>query len=141
MRFHSYEDGRVKFLKTKFSAYNYHLQNFHGISALTGLPFTPPSKFRIRKRSAKPRERGEIIQGLCHSCKKYIDMQGPKETDVKVAEIYWWKHAQACHKKSTTPEGVGGWFVEDKWFERVGQVLQLVGGVEGEVQKLMAGSR
>ncbi|SPO32527.1 related to Meiotic expression upregulated protein 26 [Ustilago trichophora] len=102
-----YEDGRVKFLKTKFSAYNYHMQNFHGVSALTGLPFTPPSKFRTKARpNAKPKERKELVQGFCHSCNKYIDIQGPKQTEVKVAEIYWWKHAQVCHRGAGVPEGL-----------------------------------
>ncbi|GAC93750.1 hypothetical protein PHSY_001315 [Pseudozyma hubeiensis SY62] len=137
-----YEDGKVKFLKTKFSAYNYHLQNFHGISALTGLPFTPPSHFRLKPRPhSRPTERAEIIQGHCHSCRKWIDMQGPRETEVKVAEIFWWKHAQACHRKSTTPVGVDGFFVQDVWFERVRGVLQLIDGYEGEIGKLQAGNK
>lgn len=135
-----YEEGRVKFLKTKFSAYNYHMQNFHGISALTGLPFTPPMHFRAKSRpNAKPKERKQLVQGHCHSCKKWIDMQGPKDTDVKVAEIYWWKHAQACHRKSRLPDGIAGWFVENKAFERVCAVLELIDGFEGEVRKLLAG--
>ncbi|KAJ9480053.1 hypothetical protein PHBOTO_003801, partial [Pseudozyma hubeiensis] len=137
-----YEDGKVKFLKTKFSAYNYHLQNFHGISALTGLPFTPPSHFRLKPRPhSRPTERAEMIQGHCHSCRKWIDMQGPRETEVKVAEIFWWKHAQACHRKSTTPVGVDGFFVEDMWFERVRGVLHLIDGYEGEIRKLQAGNK
>ncbi|KAJ1022699.1 hypothetical protein NDA18_005037 [Ustilago nuda] len=138
-----YEDGKVKFFKTKLSAYNYHLQNFHGISALTGLPFTPPSKFRTESRpNAKPKERRQIIQGLCHSCNKYIDIQGPKETEVKVAEIYWWKHAQACHRSGNkVPDGVGGYFVENKWYERGCAVLGLLGGFEGELRRLLSGSK
>lgn len=68
-------------------------------------------------------------------------MQGPKETEVKVAEIFWWKHAQACHRKSSTPVGVAGFFVEDTWFHRVCGVLQLVGGLQGEVNKLQAGNK
>lgn len=125
------------------TAYNYHLQNFHGISALTGLPFTPPSKFRTESRpNAKPKERRQIIQGLCHSCNKYIDIQGPKETEVKVAEIYWWKHAQACHRSGNkVPDGVGGYFVENKWYERVCAVLGLLGGFEGELRRLLSGSK
>ncbi|SPO27693.1 related to Meiotic expression upregulated protein 26 [Ustilago trichophora] len=137
-----YEEGRVKFLKTKFSAYNYHMQNFHGVSALTGLPFTPPTKFRIKARpNANPKERKELVQGLCHSCNKYVDIQGPKETEVKVAEIYWWKHAQVCHRGAGVPEGVGGYFVENVWFERVCSVLELIDGLEGELRKLLAGNR
>lgn len=138
-----YEEGRVNFLKTKFSAYNYHLQNFHGISALTCLPFIPPTHFRTKQcPNRKPKERKEIVQGHCYSCKKWVDMQGPKDTDVKVAEIYWWKHAQACHRKGAKmPEGVGGWFVEGLWYRRVCSVLELVGGVDGEVRKLVAGNK
>ncbi|SJX63788.1 related to Meiotic expression upregulated protein 26 [Sporisorium reilianum f. sp. reilianum] len=137
-----YEDGKVKFLKTKFSAYNYHLQNFHGVSAFTGLPFTPPTHFRGKRRTnVKPTERAQIIQGLCHCCHKYIDMQGPKATEIKVPEIYWWKHAQACHRKGTTPEGVGGYFVEDSWFERVCSVLELIDGYDSEIAKLLSNNK
>lgn len=118
------------------------MQNFHGVSALTGLPFTPPSKFRTKARpNAKPKERKELVQGLCHSCNKYIDIQGPKETEVKVAEIYWWKHAQLCHRGAGVPEGVGGYFVENVWFERVCSVLELIDGLEGELRKLLAGNK
>lgn len=124
------------------TAYNYHLQNFHGISALTCLPFTPPVKFRAKARPhAKPKERKQLVQGLCHSCHKYIDMQGPKDTDVKVAEIYWWKHAQVCHRNAKVPQGIGGYFVENYWWERVCAVLEMVGGFEAEMRKLLAGNK
>ncbi|TKY84612.1 hypothetical protein EX895_006514 [Sporisorium graminicola] len=137
-----YEDGEVNFLKTKFSAYNYHLQNFHGVSASTGLPFIPPTHFRGKRRThVKHSERAQIIQGLCHCCGKYIDMQGPKDTEIKVPEIYWWKHAQVCHRKGTTPEGVGGYFVEDTWFERVCGVLELIDGYDSEISKLLSDSK
>ncbi|CDR98562.1 hypothetical protein [Sporisorium scitamineum] len=123
-------------------AYNYHLQNFHGVSASTGLPFTPPTHFRGKRRTnVKPTERAQIIQGLCHCCHKYIDMQGPKGTEIRVPEIYWWKHAQACHRKGKTPEGVGGYFVEDTWFERVCTVLELIDGYDSEISKLLSDNK
>lgn len=95
--------------------------------------------FRAKMRTnVKPNERFQIVQGLCHCCNKYIDMQGLKETEIKVPEIYWWKHAQACHRKGKTPEGVGGYFVEDTWFERVCGVLQLIDGYDSEIAKLLS---
>ncbi|GAC73058.1 predicted esterase [Moesziomyces antarcticus T-34] len=137
-----YEEGQVRFFKTKFSAYNYHLQNFHGVSALTGLPFTPPAEFRVRAQPhAKPKERKQLIQGHCHGCELWIDMQGPKQTDLKVAEIYWWKHAQSCHRKACTPDGIAGYFVENQWFHRVHAVLDMIGGYDSEINKLLAGPK
>ncbi|KAN0060117.1 hypothetical protein ACQY0O_008091 [Thecaphora frezii] len=115
-----YEDGTVKFFKTKISAYNYHMQYAHGISAATGLPFTPPIAFQMRERpNAATREKTEILQGKCHVCKKYVDVEGTKIGTVKVPEIYWWKHAQTCHRLASPPDGLGGFFVEDALYSRV----------------------
>ncbi|EPQ29918.1 uncharacterized protein PFL1_02591 [Pseudozyma flocculosa PF-1] len=87
----SFEEGTVKFLKTKISAYNYHLQYTHGISAVTGLPFTPPVAFKTCARpKAAVSEKTEILRGKCHVCKKYVEVEGVKLGSVKVPEIYWW---------------------------------------------------
>ncbi|CAE6389143.1 unnamed protein product [Rhizoctonia solani] len=78
--------GVVVFLNTKISQYNYHMQNYHGLSSKTGLPFSPPVAFRQqlhRPSQTKTRERETIEEGQCH-----------------VPEMYWWKHAAACHGTS-----------------------------------------
>lgn len=68
-------------------------------------------------------------------------MQGPKLTDLKVAEIYWWKHAQSCHRKARLPEGIAGYLVENQWFHRVHAVLEMIGGYDSEIDKLLAGPK
>ncbi|KAL7414623.1 hypothetical protein BDY24DRAFT_385866 [Mrakia frigida] len=85
--------------KTKCSAFNYHLLHAHGISPSTGLPFSPPMDIRSVKRpSARPDERNKIRQGKCHECKSWIPIEGVKNIDCLVPEIFFWKHARECHK-------------------------------------------
>ncbi|PWN50572.1 hypothetical protein IE53DRAFT_88621 [Violaceomyces palustris] len=115
-----YESGQIRFYKTKISAFNYHLQNLHGVSASTGEPFFPPVGFRLSHRpQASLKEKTEVLQGKCHVCRKFVDIEGPKLGYVKIPEIYWWKHAQACHKYSSPPKGTGVVFVEDALYLRV----------------------
>jgi hypothetical protein len=65
------------------------MHNYHGISSLSGDFFLPP--LDIRKSSATG-----LKEGLCHQCQKWTAIQGDKT--VNVEEIYWYKHAQKCHK-------------------------------------------
>jgi len=46
-------------------------------------------------------ERTIMLEGKCHRCTKWIGIEGVKEGDAKVKEIYWWKHAASCHQGST----------------------------------------
>jgi hypothetical protein len=64
------------------------MHNYHGISSIAGDFFTPPVKIRAAASGLK--------EGLCHQCKKWIPIQGDKP--VNVEEIYWFKHAQKCHR-------------------------------------------
>lgn len=109
-----YEEGRVRFLKSKTSQYNYHLINQHGISPHSKQPLDPPIAFRtVTFSKAAVHERERMLQGECHACSRWINLESVKEGNVKVPEIYWWKHASQCHKKSETLPGTGGIFVED----------------------------
>lgn len=95
----------------KISAYNYHMHVHHGINHHTGLPLDPPVKFRARDvvhkkakgnsngrgaggsggegsvngTAAAARDRQVMKQGLCHVCKKWVDLQSVKDVDVKVS--------------------------------------------------------
>ncbi|CED83050.1 Protein of unknown function DUF4451 [Phaffia rhodozyma] len=105
------EDGEdLVALKTKVSAYNYHLLFAHGISPVTGLPFSPPIKFRTSQRHLKrPDEKSNITEGLCHKCKGWIPVEGVKDVTVQVPEIFWWRHAKVCHRSSRVEGDLDIW--------------------------------
>ncbi|KAH9917769.1 uncharacterized protein B0H18DRAFT_938232 [Fomitopsis serialis] len=106
------EDKKL-WLSTKFSAFNYHMQYAHGISAMTGRPFSPPLAFRTVQRTTVGKlEKTHIMQGKCHRCKKWVAVEGVKDVPTKVKEIHWWKHAAACHQGSTM-EGEADIYIED----------------------------
>ncbi|KAK2459855.1 hypothetical protein APHAL10511_008176 [Amanita phalloides] len=92
---------KVLWFAMKFSAFNYHMQYSHGISASNGVPFAPPVSFRTVKRpNPGKKEKAAIRQGKCHKCLKWIPIEGIKDMETKVKEIYWWKHAVGCHHDS-----------------------------------------
>ncbi|KAI0942422.1 hypothetical protein AcW1_003058 [Taiwanofungus camphoratus] len=83
-------EGKKVWLSMKFSAFNYHMQYAHGISAMTALPFSPPIAFRIEPRSTVGKhEKAQLLQGRCHRCKKWVAIEGIKDVPAKVKEIYW----------------------------------------------------
>ncbi|KTW28176.1 hypothetical protein T552_02035 [Pneumocystis carinii B80] len=108
--------GKEVWLKMKISAFWYHMNFFHGINPTTALPYSPPVSFRTvplvtinangvskKKKTSgftSIPDRKEILEGKCHKCKKWVRVQGIKEQEVKVAEIFWWKHARSCHGTS-----------------------------------------
>ncbi|KAJ6584290.1 hypothetical protein B0H10DRAFT_1832892 [Mycena sp. CBHHK59/15] len=107
-------EGKKVWLAMKFSAFNYHMQYHHGISASTGRPLSPPIDFRVVTRPCpKKTERAEVQQGKCHKCLRWIVIETIKDVNVKVKELFWWKHAVACHCGSTV-EGEGDVFEEDE---------------------------
>ncbi|KAJ7471782.1 hypothetical protein FB451DRAFT_307355 [Mycena latifolia] len=109
--------GKKVWLAMKFSAFNYHMQFQHGISASTGRPVSPPIDFRVVARpSPKKTERTEVKQGKCHKCRSWIAIETVKDVDVKVKELMWWKHAVACHMASVLA-GEGDVFEEDQVYE------------------------
>ncbi|KAF9650371.1 hypothetical protein BDM02DRAFT_3064302, partial [Thelephora ganbajun] len=106
-------------LSTKFSAFNYHMQYSHGISAFSAAPFSPPMIFRTKPRNQVTKhERSQVTEGKCHKCSKWIPLETIKDADVKVKEIFWWKHAATCHHGSTV-EGECNVFVEDNFYQKI----------------------
>ncbi|KAG2127602.1 uncharacterized protein EDB93DRAFT_201986 [Suillus bovinus] len=96
--------GQKIWLSTKFSAFNYHMQFAHGVSATTGRPFSPPLSYRTSsRRNTLKLERSEILEGKCHKCKKWVPVESIKDCEVKVKELFWWKHAATCHRGSQVP--------------------------------------
>ncbi|KAF5378199.1 hypothetical protein D9615_007598 [Tricholomella constricta] len=106
--------GRKIWLAMKFSAFKcYHMQYAHGlsaslfplpvlpcvftglscilsihctgISASTGLPFSPPVEFRITPRpQAGKNERPEVREARCHHCARWVPVEGIKAVETKV---------------------------------------------------------
>ncbi|KAA1471012.1 hypothetical protein DENSPDRAFT_892538 [Dentipellis sp. KUC8613] len=112
-------EGKVLWLSMKFSAFKcYHMQYYHGISASTGLPFSPPTAFRVVPRPNPGKlEKTKIKQGHCHKCKKWVAVEGIKDMDAKVIELFWWKHAAACHQGSRLA-GEGDIYLEDDTYRK-----------------------
>lgn len=55
-----------------------------GISP-AGAPFSPPVAFKHTLRpGAGKHEKTRILQGRCHSCEKWINVEGVKDVEVKV---------------------------------------------------------
>lgn len=89
-----------------------------GISAVSCTPFSPPVSFRTTKRrNPGKRERTHIVEGKCHKCKKWIPVESLKDLEIKVKEIYWWKHAAACHQGSHI-EGDDDFFEDDDVYRK-----------------------
>ncbi|KAF7329033.1 hypothetical protein MVEN_02533400 [Mycena venus] len=108
-------EGKKVWLSMKFSAFKcYHMQFHHGISASSGRPLSPPIDFRVVPRSApKKGERVEVNQGKCRKCLCWVVIETVKDIEVKVPELFWWKHAVACHTGSVLA-GEGDVFEEDE---------------------------
>ncbi|KAJ7641381.1 hypothetical protein FB45DRAFT_900059 [Roridomyces roridus] len=115
-------EGKKVWLSMKFSSFNYHMQYYHGILASTARPLSPPIEFRVVARPlAKKRERASMQQGKCHKCLHWIDIETVKDVDtIKVKELFWWKHAVACHGVSVL-EGEEDVFEEDRVYEALKQ--------------------
>lgn len=81
--------------KTKISAYLYHLVVQHGVSSHTGRPFDPPLEIREVSTGAatdSANERATMLQGHCHACRQWIDLQSVKSVDVKVKVSHSHRH-------------------------------------------------
>ncbi|KAI8988786.1 hypothetical protein BDB01DRAFT_719041 [Pilobolus umbonatus] len=76
-----------KWLQLKNSAYWYHKQFYHGISSVSGKPFMKPVEQRMGK--------GDMIEGLCHQCHRFIPACNGKK---KNNYMLWYRHA---HKVKT----------------------------------------
>ncbi|KAJ8689028.1 hypothetical protein PTI98_013092 [Pleurotus ostreatus] len=80
--------------------------------------FSPVALRTIARQSPGKKEKSTLQQGKCHKCRKWVPIEGVRETDLKVKEIMWWKHAAACHQGGNL-EGEGDVFVEDEVFRQL----------------------
>ncbi|KAI8872486.1 hypothetical protein GQ42DRAFT_114297, partial [Ramicandelaber brevisporus] len=93
-------NGEERWLRTKISAYWYHLNYTHGISSFTGQPYNDPIEIRTRENTAVVSNLTELRDGLCGVCNEWIKMDSSKGIAVAVPQMFWWKHCQACHNQS-----------------------------------------
>ncbi|CAO3599937.1 unnamed protein product [Absidia cylindrospora] len=77
-----------KWLQLKNSAYWYHKQFFHGISSVSGQPFSSPLEQRLNKES-------DLLEGLCHQCLQFVPICNTKRKN----SVLWYRHA---HKVKTS---------------------------------------
>ncbi|GAA5980204.1 hypothetical protein JCM11641_005505 [Rhodosporidiobolus odoratus] len=112
-------EGEAKWLKLKNSSYVYHMSYAHGLSNLTGLPFSPPIQLRIVPTNNKTKDtRAEMTEGMCHKCNGWIPLLSIKNVEANVPELIWWKHAKKCHGE-TTMEGEADPYVVDNVYDLV----------------------
>ncbi|PWN94847.1 hypothetical protein FA09DRAFT_291545, partial [Tilletiopsis washingtonensis] len=84
-----------------------------GISAATGEPFDPPVAFRAEARPrANVTEKQTVLTGKCASCPA-VQWRSATGDSHSLRRIFWFKHAQRCHKGRPRIEGAGSPFVQD----------------------------
>lgn len=98
-------------LKIKQSAYWYHMNFIHGISAITGRPYDPPKDVRTGRSEMIQGEMMDHLEGYCEQCERWVAVEkvpsidrNPKVYDVVASSPSWWRHAQKCnnrHEKSS----------------------------------------
>ncbi|OLY80888.1 Meiotic expression up-regulated protein 26 [Smittium mucronatum] len=74
-----------KWMQLKNSAYWYHKQFLHGVSSISGQPFTRPLKINQIDN--------DTFEGLCHQCMKWIVVATAKRQN----SVLWYRHAHKCH--------------------------------------------
>ncbi|GAA5949569.1 hypothetical protein JCM3765_002707 [Sporobolomyces pararoseus] len=106
--------GEHKWLKLKNSSYVYHLSYNHGLSNVTGLPFSPPVEIRVIDLPKQSKDtRAKMTEGRCHKCDEWIPLLSVKNIDAIIPELIWWKHAKKCHGDSTIPGERDPYVVDD----------------------------
>ena len=90
-------------LKIKQSAYWYHMNFYHGISAATGRPYNRPISYRfgLDEKCCKR------VEGHCGNCLQWIllatDYDGDQSSESVEGRLQltsWYKHAQKCHYRT-----------------------------------------
>ncbi|GAA5923010.1 uncharacterized protein JCM15063_003498 [Sporobolomyces koalae] len=112
-------EGDQKWLKLKNSSYVYHMSYSHGLSNVTGLPFSPPVEMRIVDLPHQSKDtRTQMTEGRCHKCDEWIPLLSVKNIDAIVPELIWWKHAKKCHSDSTIP-GERDPYIADEFYNLI----------------------
>ncbi|ODV89673.1 hypothetical protein CANCADRAFT_32862 [Tortispora caseinolytica NRRL Y-17796] len=108
-------ESRYVWLKTKCSAYWYHMNFYHGVSSLTKMPVSPPIAFKsyplspevLGKSYASSSEAIYALHGKCHECLQWVALEKQKAgTHYTVPELLWFQHAKKCHTTRIDGEGL-----------------------------------
>lgn len=97
-------------LKIKQSAYWYHMNFFHGISAATGRPYQAPLQYRCTPVSSRDSKQRSVycVEALCGSCSDWIMLVSDFASMLPVTAMVveeeiglasWYRHAQKCHHR------------------------------------------
>lgn len=109
----------VAWFKIKQSAYWYHMNFTHGISAMTGRPYEMPVQYRftplcnevtLKCRDVLQPCKEVQLEGLCNRCGDWISIVViPKHMSNLPFKTFnhstWFKHSQKCHQKSQSRLG------------------------------------
>lgn len=86
-----------QWFRIKQSAYWYHLNFYHGVSAATGRPWDPPVAYRERGLVGN---REVELQGKCATCDCWITLgsysKGALKSESDLVGPVWWRHVQKC---------------------------------------------
>lgn len=86
--------------KIKQSAYWYHMNFFHGISAATGRPYKRPLSYRLSETVVGVKR----VEGHCGHCLLWVviaaDYQNREIDKDSLNLTSWYKHAQKCHYRT-----------------------------------------
>ncbi|KAI0249441.1 hypothetical protein BJV78DRAFT_1129696 [Lactifluus subvellereus] len=75
-----------------------------GIAASTARPFSPHIAFRTTPRQRPGKlERTYMLEGRYHRCAFWAPVQGVKDANAKVKELFWWRRVATCHGTSMIP--------------------------------------
>ena len=92
--------------RLKQSAYWYHLNYRHGISAATGLPFPKPAAYR----SVPLPENEAQVEAGCKECGAWIlltVLSPSMRVNVRdLSHAPWYRHAQKCNPGDRLPRGI-----------------------------------
>ena len=93
--------------KIKQSAYWYHMNFYHGISAATGKPYKRPINYRLTANGiSSALASSNKVEGHCGNCLQWIllatEFKGSDQSDLEenVSFSAWYKHAQKCHYRT-----------------------------------------
>lgn len=104
----------ASWFKIKQSAYWYHMNFTHGISAMTGRPYEMPSLYQfspicneivLKNRDLIHPYKEVQMEGLCDCCGEWISIIViPKSMSNRPFKAFshsvWFKHSQKCHQRS-----------------------------------------
>ncbi|KAK0436356.1 hypothetical protein EV421DRAFT_1682757, partial [Armillaria borealis] len=77
-------------------------------------PFNPLLVFHnVTRPNPANGEKGFVMVGMCHHCRKWVPIKGVKIVQIKIPELIWWKEVAVLHGVRTI-ESENGMFKGDE---------------------------